>query len=80
MKLFKKFFNMITYIPRKIYNSREFEIASFAFETASTTVKWVDATKEFIEQMQLVIASIAVLGKYILKGISNILGINNIKK
>lgn len=71
MSHFKKFFTNISAFGKRIYNSRGFELAAFGLETINKTVDWVKLTSEFIDQMKLVIASLAIVGKFILKGIAN---------
>ena len=72
MKYFKKFFTMITNTGKKIYNSKAFEIGAFVFDSVDTTVEWAKKTGEFIDQMKLVIASIAIVGKYLYKAVTGI--------
>ena len=72
MKYFKTFFKAITNTGRKIYNSRAFEIGAFVLESINTTVDWAKKTGEFIDQMKLVIASIAIVGKYLYKAVTGI--------
>lgn len=69
MSHFKKFFSNISAFGKRIYNSRGFEIAAFVLETVNKTVDWAKLTSEFIDQMKLVAASFAIVGKFILKGI-----------
>ena len=72
MKYFKKFFTMIGSFGRKIYNSKGFEIAAFVYDSVNVTVDWSKKTAEFVDQMKLVIASIAIVGKYLYKAIFGI--------
>ena len=72
MKYFKKFFSMIASTGSKIYHSRAFEIGAFVFESVNTTVEWAKKTGEFIDQMKLVIASLAIVGKYLYKAVTGI--------
>lgn len=74
MKYFKKFFTSIQRVCHNIYNSDKFVIAAFAYDSVNTTVDWFKSTSDFIEQMKLVIASLAVVGKHIMEKIRNILG------
>lgn len=70
MKLFKKFFTKISDIGKKIYNSRGFEIAAFAYESVTKTVDWARLTAEFVDQMKLVCQSLMIVGKYLIKNIT----------
>lgn len=72
MKYFKKFFSAIGSFGKKIYNSKGFEIAAFVYDSVNTTVDWAKKTGEFVDQMKLVIASIAIVGKHIFKAITGI--------
>lgn len=72
MKYFKKFFTMLINTGKKIYNSKAFEIGAFIFDSVNTTVDWAKKTGEFIDQMKLVIASIAIVGKYLYKAITRV--------
>lgn len=60
-KLFKKVKNFCS----KIYNSRGFEIVSFIFESINACVDFHEAWVTFKDQMKLVIASLAIVGKFI---------------
>lgn len=72
MKYFKKFFNFITNTGKKIYNSKHFEIAAFVFDSITSIVDWAKETSKFIDQMKLVVASLAIVGKHIIHAIANI--------
>ena len=72
MKYFKKFFTTIANFGKKIYNSKGFEICSFTFDTVTTTVEWAKKTGEFIDQIKLVIATFAIIGKYISKMVTGV--------
>ena len=72
MKYFKKFFTMVGTFGKKIYNSKGFEIAAFVYDSVNVTVDWSKKTAEFVDQMKLVIASIAIVGKYLYKAITGI--------
>ena len=72
MKYFKKFFSAIGSFGKKIYNSKAFEIGAFVFDSVNTTVEWAKKTGEFIDQMKLVIASIAIVCKYLFNAIGSI--------
>ena len=72
MKYFKNFFSTIGSFGKKIYNSKGFEIAAFVYDSVNVTVDWSKKTAEFIDQMKMVIASIAIVGKHIFKAITGI--------
>ena len=72
MKYFKNFFSKIGSFGKKIYNSKGFEIAAFVYDSVNVTVDWSKKTAEFIDQMKMVIASIAIVGKHIFKAITGI--------
>lgn len=74
--MFKKFFNItrsfisgifnpIRKFCKKIYNSRGFEIAAFVLESINACVDFHEAWVAFKDQMKLVIASLAIVGKFI---------------
>lgn len=74
--MFKKFFNTVrrfiggVFNPinkffKKIYHSRGFEIASFILESINACVDFHEAWVTFKDQMKLVIASLAIVGKFI---------------
>lgn len=74
--MFKKFFNItrnfiggifnpIRKFFKKIYNSRGFEIVSFILESINACVDFHEAWVTFKDQMKLVIASLAIVGKFI---------------
>lgn len=69
MKIFKKFFTGIHTIIGKIGKSREWEIAKFTFKSITACVDFHDALTDFIDQMKLVVASLAIIGKWALRGI-----------
>ena len=74
--MFKKFFNItrsfisgifnpIRKFCKKIYNSRGFEVAAFVLESINACVDFHEAWVAFKDQMKLVIASLAIVGKFI---------------
>lgn len=67
--MFKKFFKGIVTKAKKIYNSRQFEFAGFVLTSINTTVDWVSSTKEFVNQLKLVGATLKIIGKFLLKTI-----------
>ena len=69
MKIFKKFFTGIHTIISKIGKSREWEIAKFTFKSITACVDFHDALTDFINQMKLIVASLAIIGKWMLRGI-----------
>ena len=69
MKFFKKFFGGISKFIKKIGNSREWEIFVFTYDSIKSCVDFHEALTDFLDQMKLVVASLAIVGKYILKGI-----------
>lgn len=67
--MFKKFFKGICGFVKKIGSSKEFEIAKFTFKSITACVDFHSALIDFIDQMKLVGASLAIIGKYILRGL-----------
>lgn len=67
--MFKKFFKGICGFVKKIGSSKEFEIAKFTFKSINACVDFHDALTDFVDQMKLVGASLAIIGKYILRGL-----------
>lgn len=67
--MFKKFFNGVCGLVKKIGSSKEFEIAKFAFTSITACVDFHSALTDFIDQMRLVGATLAIIGKYILRGV-----------
>ena len=70
MKLFKKFTNKISRFGKRIYNSRGFEIATFTYDSITACVDFHKALVDFIDHMKLVVASIFIIGKWAIRGIS----------
>ena len=69
MKIFKKFFTGIHTVISKIGKSRVWEIAKFTFRSITACVDVRESLTDFIDQMKLVVASLAIIGKWMLHGI-----------
>lgn len=72
MKYFKKFFTMIHNGYNKMYDSKYFVIATFIHDTVNSMVSWVKETSSFIDQMKMVIASIAIINTHIMTAVRSI--------